>query len=241
MAAALIPYKAAADFQEEFAQANRFYEQKDYDSAVRLYTSMVEQGAESADVYYNLGNAYFKKGDVGHAVVNYLRAKRLDPSDEDIRHNLEFARQFTRVRMEGVELNPISGFIQSLVEPYRLSTLAWVSSIFFILFCGVLILRYGIGFQGPLVKSGMIAGLVLVLVLAGLTTYKYRTDYLTERVVIVADESPVLNGPTPNADVEFQGAPGLVAEVLTRSGDYYNVLFENKRRGWIRNDLVAEV
>ena len=94
---------------------------------------------------------------------------------------------------------------------------------------------------GGWVKAGLIGALVLVLVAAGLTTFKYRTEFLTRRVVIIADESPVQNGPSQNAGIEFQGAPGLVAEVLSESGGYYSVLFENKRRGWIRRELVAEV
>ncbi len=231
----------AADFAEEFQQANQFYEQREYESAIRLYESILSEGIESAELYYNLGNAYFRNDDIGHAILNYLRAQRLDPADEDIRHNLEFARQFSRVKMEGVKLNPVTGFLESLVQPYRLHTMAWVSSILFILFCLVLMIRYGLGFRGPLIRAGVIVGLVLVVIFSGLTTFKYRTDYLTRRVVIVAEDSPILNGPTANADLEFQGAPGLVAEVVATSGDYYNVLFENKRRGWIKQDLVAEV
>ena len=97
---------------DEFAMANKFYESKDYDSAIRLYESVLKQGTESAALRFNLGNAYFKKGDLGRSVLNYLRAKRLDPTDEDIRHNLEFARQFSQVQMVGVELNPVNSFFR---------------------------------------------------------------------------------------------------------------------------------
>lgn len=230
-----------ADDASEFRRANEAYEQRDYTAAVGLYEGFLSRGVESAEIYYNLGNAYFKQGDVGRAVLNYLRAERLNPADEDIRHNLEFARQFSRVKLEGVQLNPIQSLFESVVAPYRLSTMAWVSSVLFILFCAALAIRFGLGFRGGWVRAGVIATLVLVLAAAGLTTFKYRTEFLTRRVVIIADESPVQNGPSQNAGIEFQGAPGLVAEVLTESGGYYNVLFENKRRGWIRRDLVAEV
>ena len=230
-----------SDVADRFAEANRLYEQRDYDSAVTIYQSILDQNKVSAELYYNLGNAHFKSGDIGHAVLNYLRAKRLDPSDEDIQNNLEFARRFAQVEMEGVELNPITAFFESTVEPYRLRTLAWMSSLLFLLFIGALIARYGLGFRMMWVRVGVIVTLLLMLTSAGLTTFKYRTAYLTERVVIVAEESIVRNGPTENADIEFRGAPGLVAEVLSRSGKYYNVLFENKRRGWIHRDLVAEV
>ena len=119
---------------DEFVAANKFYEEKDYASAIRLYESIINQGNESAEVYFNLGNAYFKSGDLGYAVLYYTKARRLSPADEDIRHNLEFARRFSRVQMEGVQLNPINTFFDSLVDSYRLDFLAWVSSAFFVLF-----------------------------------------------------------------------------------------------------------
>ncbi len=225
--------------EDDFDKANKYYEDKDYDSAVRMYESILDKDVESAALYYNLGNAYFKKGDLGHAILNYMKAKRLDPSDEAIRHNLDFARQFSRVRMEGVTLNPIDSFLGSVVDPYRLNTLAWISSVFFILFFVFLILRYGLGMWNTATKVGAIISLILLLTVAGLTTFKYRTEYLTERAVIVAEDSPVYTGPSDQSDKELEGAPGLVVKIIDQSGDYYNVLFENMRRGWIKKDLVA--
>lgn len=231
----------AAGASEEFAQANKFYDERDYPSAIRLYQSVLAQGRESAAAFFNLGNAYFKNGDLGHAVLYYMKARRLDPADDDIRHNLEFARRFSTVQMEGVELNPINTFFVSLVDPYRLTTLAWVSSAFFILFMVILMLRFGLGMTGGAVRSVLMAAIILVLISSGLTTFKYRVEYLNRRAVIIADESPVLTGPSEQSDIELQGAPGLIIQILDESGDYYNVLFENKRRGWISKDLVAEI
>lgn len=232
------PLKAQDD---EFNKANKFYEDKDYDSAIRTYESILDNRIESAALYYNLGNAYFKKGDLGHAILYYMKAKRLAPSDEAIRHNLDFARQFSRVRMEGVTLNPIDSFIGSIVDPYRLNTLAWISSLCFILLFVFLILRYGIGLWNSYTKVGAILSLVLLVAAAGLTTFKYRSEYLTERAVIIAEESPVYTGPSSQSDVELDGAPGLIIKIIDQSGDFYNVLFENMRRGWIKKDLVAVI
>lgn len=226
---------------EEFAQANKFYEERDYSSSIRLYESILAQGKESAAVYFNLGNAYFKDGDLGHAVLYYMKAKRLDPGDEDIRHNLEFARRFSSVQMEGVELNPINTFFLNMVDPYRLATLAWLSSALFVLFVVMLILRLGLGLTGGAVRVGLYLCLVLVMISAALTTFKYRVDYLNRRAVIIAENSSVYTGPSQQSDVELQGAPGLIVQILDESNSYYNVLFENKRRGWISKDLVAEI
>lgn len=224
-----------------FAQANEAYQSKLYDSALALYGQLEQQGVQSASLNFNIGNAYFKNGDLGHAVLYYLRAKRLDPGDEDIRSNLEFAHGFTRVQMEGVELNPISSFLESLVGPYRLNTLAWIASFFFVVLIGLLIVRFGLGYRNSVLKSGLVTALVLLVVASGITTIKYRTDFLTRRGVIIAEDAAVRTGPSRELEIELQGSPGLVVEILDESGDWYNVLFENKRRGWIRKELVAEV
>jgi Uma2 family endonuclease len=80
-----------------------------------------------------------------------------------------------------------------------------------------------------------------VLISASLTTFKYREDFVTKRAVIIAEDSSVYSGPSTNADLEFEGSPGLVVEIVEQSGDFYSVLFENKRRGWIKKDLIAVI
>jgi tetratricopeptide (TPR) repeat protein len=234
-------FSLAAEVVDEFEMANKFYEEKDYSSAIRLYESILNQGKESAPVYFNLGNAYFKSGDLGRAVLYYSRARRLQPGDEDIHHNLRFASQFSRVQMEGVELNPINTFLTSLVDNYRLEVLAWVSSGLFLLFLMALLVRWGAGINNSLVRLTTVISLILLLIACGLTSFKYRHDFLTRRAVIVANESPVYTGPSEQSDLELEGAPGLVVEILAESTDYFNVLFENKRRGWISRNLVAEI
>ncbi|MEW5993502.1 MAG: tetratricopeptide repeat protein [Candidatus Zixiibacteriota bacterium] len=240
-AAPLVVVSAKEPTVEAFEQANTLYEQKQYEQAIEVYQTVLASGVESAALYFNLGNACFKQGDLGQAILNYLRARRLDPSDEDIRHNLQFARQFARVQMEGVELNPIKSFVVLLIDNYHLSTLAWVSESLFISLILLLILRFGLGFTSSPLRVGIALTLILVLFAIGLTTFKYRHDFLTRRAVIIAEEAPVQTGPSAQSDLELQGAPGLVVQILDESSDYYNVLFENKRRGWIRKDLVAEI
>ena len=237
----LVSSAAAISPETRFDQGNKYYEAKSYDSAIAVYESVLNDGYQSAELFFNLGNAHFRNGDLGLAVLNYLRAQRLSPDDPDIAANLDFARRFTSVQMEGVKLNPVSALLESIVAPYRLNTLAWVSSALFILTFVVLILRHGLGFRIGLTKAGLIVALTLLVAASLLTTVKYENDYQTKRGVVVADDCIVRTGPTERSDKELDAAPGLVVEILSESGDYYNVLFENKRRGWVRKDLIAVV
>ncbi|MFH1686783.1 MAG: tetratricopeptide repeat protein [bacterium] len=232
---------AADSFAEQFERANRLYEDKDYASAVQLYQSILDQGMESDALYFNLGNAYFKAGDLGRAVLNYKLASRLAPDNEDIRANLEFAQQYTSVQMEGVQLNPIEGLMEGVVGSQRLDNLAWACAALFVLTMVLLILRFGLAVRTSWLRTLTVA-VVLALVLAGgLTTYKFRHDYVTRRAVIVAGEAPVYTGPSTQSELELRGAPGLIVEILDEADGFYNVLFKNKRRGWIAADLVAEI
>jgi tetratricopeptide (TPR) repeat protein len=225
----------------DFDRANQYYQDKSYDSALTLYNGVARSGDESAELYYNIGNCYFKKGDLGHAVLYYQRAKRLAPSDDDIDANLAFAKSYTRIQMEGVQLNPVNSMIESLLDPFKLNTLAWAASICFILFILILTARFGLGWSTTLLRGGTVIGLVILCLAVFATTYKYRHDYLVKRAVVIAEDCPVQSGPTDQSQTELRGAPGLVVEIVGQSGDYYNVLFENKRQGWIRQDQIAVI
>jgi tetratricopeptide (TPR) repeat protein len=227
--------------ETEFLKANKFYENKDYPSAIRLYQAALARDVESAPLYFNLGNAYFKNGDLGLAILNYIRASRLDPSDRDIKSNFEFAKRFSSVKMEGVRLNPISTFFENLITPIALNQLAWFSSASFILLMLILAARFGIGLTSVPIQRFTIFVVIVTFTLSALTTRKYRVDYLDLRAVIVAEQAPVLTRPSDQSDLEFEGAPGLVVDILSETTDYYNVLFENKRRGWIKKEMVAVI
>lgn len=231
----------AEDSAGLFKQGNVYFEQKQYDSAIANYQAILESGVESAPVYFNLGNAYFRQGDLGHAILNFLKARRLDPDNEDIIANLEYARRYTSVQMEGVKLNPVRGFLESMVSPYRLSTLAWLASVFFVLLMLFLTVRYGLGFKNSWVRAGVAFSLILLLASGSLATAKYDFEYLTDRGVIVSEQATVRTGPSTASERELEASPGLIVEIVDQSGDWYNVIFENLRRGWIRKELVAVV
>jgi tetratricopeptide (TPR) repeat protein len=221
-----------------FVAAGENYEKQLYPEALADYISLEDAGVASAAVYYNIGNCYFELGELGYAILYYLRAQKLDPGDEDIANNLAFARQYMSTTLEGVEINPVTEFFDGLVQPFRLNTMAWIASVLFIL----LILFYTavvyFGFGGIVIRWSGYTIIVLLLMAAGLTTYKYRTDYLKQEGVIVASEAKIYSGPDESHDLEFTGSFGLVFEVERREDNYYLVMFENKRKGWINKDLV---
>ncbi len=74
-----------------FYKASRHYEAAQYNEAIAEYSLLLKQDLESGPLHYNLGNCYFKKGDLGRAILNYERAKRIIPSDGDLEANYKYA------------------------------------------------------------------------------------------------------------------------------------------------------
>ncbi len=90
----------------ELQKANELYAKKNYSEAIIIYEKIIANSNESASLYFNLGNAYFKNGEIEKAIINYERAKRLSPNDEDINFNLELS--YSRI---ADKIEPLPEFI----------------------------------------------------------------------------------------------------------------------------------
>jgi tetratricopeptide (TPR) repeat protein len=222
-----------------FAAANQLYEEQEYISARESYLELVERNYESAALYFNIGNCYFKERKFGYAILYYLKAQRLSPGDDEIETNLKFARQFMPTRLEGVKINPATTFFEMLTGPFTLETLAWISSalfiVLFLFLCLVVARRLG----GPLVKIIIYCLIITLLFSSTLTTYKYRANIATKSGVIVADRADILNSPSDNGELLFVSSFGLQVEIERATDRFYRVIFENQTRGWIKKDDIG--
>ncbi len=81
-------------------EADTAYKDGKYDQSVNLYSNIISSGFSSGQLYYNLGNSYFKSGRLGPSILMYERAVQLMPHSDDVRHNLEFARSRTLDRID---------------------------------------------------------------------------------------------------------------------------------------------
>ena len=122
---------AAAD-NPKLTEANAQYVAENYVTAANLYEEILQEG-ESAAIYYNLGNAYYKSGKLGPAILNYERALLRDPGNEDIQYNLEMAKSQTIDKFESIGRFFLLDWIDSLRSLYNTNTWAYISIISFII------------------------------------------------------------------------------------------------------------
>ena len=97
--------------RETMQRSNQLYENGRFQEASQTYQQLVDLGVEHENLFYNLGNAYYKSGDLGRAVLNYERARRMAPRDADIRANLDFARSLALDRYESEATSPLEDWV----------------------------------------------------------------------------------------------------------------------------------
>ena len=112
---------------EAMSAANQLYESSRFGDAALAYEQLVDQGYRDARFYYNLGNAYFKEGDLGRAVLSYVRAKQLAPRDQDVDANLEIARAQTRALLDTGDKALVVRLLALLWSSLTLNELALVT------------------------------------------------------------------------------------------------------------------
>lgn len=118
--------------QQLWEKANAFYTAEEFQKAVSVYEQILQKGEESAKLYFNLGNAYYKTGDINNAILNYERAKLLAPQDEDIQFNLKIANQYVVTKIEELPQPFFLRWKKSVVNKYPADTWAVISLVAFI-------------------------------------------------------------------------------------------------------------
>ena len=144
------------------AEGDSAYIKEDYATAIQVYETLLKNG-EAADVYYNLGNSYYKIGEIAKAVLNYERALLLQPGNNDIRANLEVARAKTIDKVEPVPEVFFVSWTKSLINSMSVDAWATWGIISFILF---IVALYFFIFSKQIMwkKAGFISGIIFLII-----------------------------------------------------------------------------
>jgi tetratricopeptide (TPR) repeat protein len=220
-----------------FDQASAKYKEGDFKGALETYQALVESGQDTFAVYYNMGNASLKMGQKGHALLYYLRAKKVDPRDSDLLWNIEVLKDTLKDRIEERSHFAIA-YLRSLVDRLTVQDVAYCFSALLAIFA---VLCLGASFfpQWPL---GAIKVPVLVaLFLAGLLFGFKIWDTKDARVVVLDKESTAYYGPSDRETKAFVLHEGAQGRLLDRSGEWIYISLDNKNAGWIRKNTCEIV
>ena len=221
-------------------EAEEAYTQKDYNKAIELYDKILKQDGESAFVYYNLGNAYYKENKFAPAILNYERALLLDPGDSDIRFNLQMAKQKTVDKIEPLDDFFIKKWIDAIQNRGTADSWAKLALVSFILFIGCLILFF-FSRQIRWKKLGFYAGLLLLLVvIMGNVFASDQKKHLLNRDsgIVFAPTVTVKSSPNDSGTDLFILHEGTKVKIKSTLGNWSEISLEDGNVGWMPSDKI---
>lgn len=240
--------------ETEWQRALDAYSKREYSDAVAAFERVAELGFGDADLYYNLGNAYYKlgqqgegtafaNGELGRAILNYRRALKVDPSNDDARYNLDLAIDHTN----DAEALP-QGVLATMWSAIRgiMSSNGWalLSVVLFVATLAVVLL-YLLSNRVIVRKIAFFAAIALLFVSIFGTIFSLSLRALGEdseqAVVVCKSVGSVHASPDNTSKVIRQPSQGVTVKVLRNHGDWSEIEFVDGEKGWIVTTNIERV
>ncbi|MFO7869583.1 MAG: tetratricopeptide repeat protein [Bacteroidales bacterium] len=229
--------------QQIIEEAEQLYTQQQFDSALVLYTNLLDDGYQSADLYYNIGNVYYKKNDVARAILFYEKAFLLNPHDKDIIHNLEFARSQQVDNIDSVGQGFFARWYSVWYRYFHPNTWIVISIVTFLFFLSGMFLFF-FSQKMKYRKNGFFLG-VFFLVVSGVayTSAQSRYHELTAHTYAIVVE------PTASIKTEPKAASkdltvihgGLKVYVMQKKENWFQIRLSDGNKGWINANYIEKI
>lgn len=226
-----------------FQQGNQAYQQGKYREALEAYEKIRAAGYGGAVLQYNLGNAFYKTGDIAHAVLSYERARRLAPDDDDLRHNLQLAGLMLTDRIEPAPRLFILDWWEGLKAALSLNGMTIGVFLLFTLTMG--------GFSGMLLARsyrarrawffGAMAGGALVLASGAVLWAKIADLHRQDEAVVMAGITTVKNSPDTSSSDAFVLHAGVRVQITEAVEGWVKIRLADGKVGWMEKGAVEVI
>jgi tetratricopeptide (TPR) repeat protein len=229
--------------QNGFEKGNALYQKGNYKDAITAYESVLDSKKQSAELYFNLGNCYYKLNKVAPSIYNFEKALVLNPNDVEIQNNLKFAH---KLQIDEIKEMPKVGFaklIRDFTGNFHYNTWAWISVSFSFLF---LLFFLGYYFSQITVSKrifffGMFIVVFLILI-SVLSALFEKNNYETEKPAIVfAEVVAVKSEPKTSSSDVLVLHEGTKVFVLEALDNWKKIQLTDGTEGWIENNAIKEV
>jgi tetratricopeptide (TPR) repeat protein len=224
--------------QTNLEKGNLAFEDEQYEIAIQNYMEAISNEEKSSELFYNLGNSYFKTNEIGEAIWAYEQAAKIDPSDKDIQFNVDFTNNLTVDK-----LNTNSKGIGSWLTKniYRFSPNFWFYSSLFSALLTAMSIYFFFTPTTQLLNNlslffGSLFGLILAVTIAFSILHKSRLINNT-KVVIVNSNAKILTTPSLDSPTSFELHEGAQLEIKSSQDEWYEVSL-NSNEGWILKENV---
>ncbi|OYT16011.1 MAG: hypothetical protein B7C24_10020 [Bacteroidetes bacterium 4572_77] len=225
----------AQSFTKNLYQAEHLYNNSKYDSAALLYQQVIDSGYQSPELYYNLGNTYYKLQEIPTAILYYEKALKLKPNNENIHHNLTLCNTMIPDRIEAVPQLFFIKWYQGLYNYFPIDTWAYIGIGLFSL-AAFFMLFYFLSHIKAMRKLGFWSAIFLILLSAFsffLTTQKYNSFKRHNQAIIFTPSVTVKSSPAQNSVDLFVIHEGTKVYILDQVGNWRKIKIQNGSIGWL--------
>ena len=226
---------AKADSNSIMQTANEYYKNNRYQLAIEEYNKLLLDGFAGTSLYYNLGNAHYRLGKVGYAILYYEKALKLSPNDEDVTHNLALAKLNLKDKVDTLPPFFIFNLWEGILAAF--SVTGW-TIIVYIIFILVLIV-FVVYFFSRSVTEQRISfftgiGLTVILLLTiSLLIVKMNKEFNTKDGIIIETSVIVKSSPDYSSKDSFQIHEGLKVRIEDNVDDWVKIRLDDGKIGWI--------
>ena len=227
--------------QDAFVEGNQKYTEEHFKTALKSYESLIDSVHRSSEIYYNLGNAYYKTKKIGKAIWAYESALKIDPKNEDAKFNLEFVNLQAKDFIEQPK-PALTDWLKRLLFGPQINLWAYISigcsvalSLMILLFFMTkLRRRRNISLMGGMTFA-------LLLIFSTVTAYFHKHSILSHTDgIIVTEKANVRLSPIEKANVSFVLLEGSKVKLLDENGEWLQIEFD-KNSGWVLKENVWEI
>ena len=238
--------RGAADVAVLLDSANAAYTKGNFEKAVLQYEAILAQGYESSVLLYNLGNAYYKTDKTGLSILNYERAKKLSPYDEDIAFNLKLSNQRTIDKIESIPNIFLEDWWEHLKSMHSEKTWAmrciFCFALFFV-FLGVFITS-GRMFTKQFGFWLSVVFLSLAIITFNISRSRYNDIIEKDTAIILSSSAEIKNAPSEKGTKLFLLHEGTVVSapevIISPEGEWVKVILptDKDKSGWVKRSSI---
>ncbi len=221
-----------------YGEANAAYEAGKYDQAARLYQQSLEQGHLSEELFYNLGNAYFKQGEYGAAALGYRRALILNPRMPEPRQNLRSVKG--RVGLLDFEPGGLDRWLAYFRENEIIALLYSSGWLALLSISGAIFIRRLRPWRAMLIVTACVFAILAGSSFFSLKFYRQLVA-VDQRAVVTATGTVAQTSPVPDAKTIIELPPGSEVRIVTDSGPWQYVDIPGDLRGWVKTEAITRL
>lgn len=226
---------------QTFQKANEFYKNDSFTQAIALYKQIINSGYESAELYYNLGNAFYRTNDIANARLYYEKALKLKPKDDDIKANIEFLKNNGIVdKFDEVPVFFLDKWYNSIKTMFNANAWAVISIstlvVALILFMVFLFSKY-INRR----KLAFIFSIIIffVSVISLFFSIEMKNNYTKQNDAVIMQISTIKSSPEDKGTDLIILHPGVKVEIEDSEDNWFEVRLPNGKKGWIEKEQVS--